>query len=198
MQNYLSVDDVTRLCHITEGTIRYWMDKGNLSFSRSSEGSDRIHADDLVRCLQRLRLRIPDELCVEEKLKILIVDDEPALRRILRLNLLGLFPGIRIEESGEGLHAGWRTTDFIPDILILDLIMPGMDGFELCHLLRNNPALQETRIIVITALKESEAKEKVFKLGANDFLSKPFTMSQLREAILRQLESSPGEIRYAG
>lgn len=103
---------------------------------------------------------------------VLIIDDSP----IVRLTLEGLLSGIEIRlveaESGEeGLALAERES---PDLLLLDVMMPGMDGFEVCRRIRANPTLAELPVIMITALDDRESRIKGIKVGADDFLSKPF------------------------
>jgi len=187
MQQLFSVSEVSRVCQLSSRDVLNWIQKGKLKAAKNLDGDYTVKREDLVRLLQNMRLCIPDELTTESPFKILIVDDEPCIRRLLRLNLLGRFPGIAIEESGEGFHAGWRAHDFVPDVIILDILMPGMDGFRLCRLIRNHEDLSETKIIAVSALRENETRTRILGLGADEFIAKPFRMEALEDAIVRLL-----------
>ncbi len=190
MEARLTISDISRMCCLPETTVVDWIRTGKLPCLIGTNGDIRVQLMDLVRLLQLLRLRIPEELCPENPLKILIVDDEPSMRRLLRLNLQGQFPGVNIEESAEGFHAGWRAHDFMPDVMLLDLRMPGINGFDVCRLIREKPEFANTKIIVVSGMGEKEAREKVLSLGANDFIAKPFDLKTLKEKILAQLPPS--------
>lgn len=187
MDEVFNEGDVSRLCHLSSRTVHHWIQKGYLIAWKTKDGGYQIKRLDLVRALQNLRLCIPDELNCDDSAKVLIVDDEPGIRKMLRLNLLGRFPGIIIEESGEGFHAGWRAHDLIPDFLILDILMPGLDGFRLCHMLRQHKELASSKIIAISALRENETRTKILSLGADEFLPKPFSIDSLEEIMVRLL-----------
>ena len=190
MEARLTIADISRICCLPETTVVDWIRSGKLPCLIGTNGDIRVQIMDLVRLLQMLRLRIPEELCTENPLKILIVDDEPSMRRLLRLNLQGQFPGVSIEESAEGFHAGWRAHDFMPDVMLLDLRMPGINGFDVCRLIRQKPEFANTRIIVVSGMGEKEVQERVLSLGANDFIAKPFDLKTLKEKILAQLPAS--------
>ena len=190
MEARLTIADISRICCLPETTVVDWIRSGKLPCLIGTNGDIRVQIMDLVRLLQMLRLRIPEELCTENPLKILIVDDEPSMRRLLRLNLQGQFPGVSIEESAEGFHAGWRAHDFMPDVMLLDLRMPGINGFDVCRLIRQKPEFANTKIIVVSGMGEKEVQERVLSLGANDFIAKPFDLKTLKEKILAQLPAS--------
>lgn len=197
MEARLTISDISKICCLPETTVTEWIRTGKLPCLIGSNGDLRVQLMDLVRLLQLLRIRIPEELCVEHPLKILIVDDEPSMRRLLRLNLIGQFPGVSIEESAEGFHAGWRAHDFVPDVMLLDIRMPGMDGFDVCRLLRAKEELKNTRIIVVSGLRDKEVQQKAMSLGANDFIAKPFDLKTLKEKILAQLPASKSSLYAA-
>ncbi len=190
MEARLTIADISRICCLPETTVVDWIRSGKLPCLIGTNGDIRVQIMDLVRLLQMLRLRIPEELCTENPLKILIVDDEPSMRRLLRLNLQGQFPGVSIEESAEGFHAGWRAHDFMPDVMLLDLRMPGINGFDVCRLIRQKAEFANTKIIVVSGMGEKEVQERVLSLGANDFIAKPFDLKTLKEKILAQLPAS--------
>lgn len=183
MDRFLSTDDIVRMCHFTETTILEWITKGKLPASRNAEGEYQITEYDLVRFLQRAHLMVPEELIRDEQLKVLIIDDEAGMRRMLRANLLSVLPGVLIEESGEGFHGGWRAHAFIPNLILLDLILPGMDGFQLCQFIRGKHEFKDTKILVITGLRDHEALSKIMDYGADGYLIKPFTIAELKNKI---------------
>jgi signal transduction histidine kinase len=116
---------------------------------------------------------------------LLIIDDDPVARQTLTA-LLGDC-GYRLEEAASGPE-GIRKASFLrPEVILLDVMMPGMDGYEVCRRLRNDPALAEVPVIMVTALDDRASRLKGLEAGADDFLSKPFDSLEL-EIRLRTLK----------
>ena len=97
------------------------------------------------------------------------------------------FKDILIEEAEEGFVAGWKTHSFRPDLVALDLMLPGMDGYHVCEFIRQFPELKNTKIIAISALNDPEVEKKFLALGANEFLVKPFDFDVLKKKIRMHL-----------
>ena len=112
---------------------------------------------------------------------ILIVDDEPGARNIL--DALLSREGYQLEFASCGGEALEKVQTITPSLVLLDVMMPEMDGFEVCRKLRDTPALAEVPIILITALDDRESRLEGIRAGADDFLSKPFDREELRVRI---------------
>jgi adenylate cyclase len=119
-----------------------------------------------------------------ERPLVLAVDDEPANLALLRKLLL--HQGYDVSEAIDGKSAIRAVEDFAPDVLCLDVMMPGMDGIEVCQRLRSVPQHAGLPILLLTALNRPEDRVRGLEAGANDFLSKPFDESELA-ARLRSL-----------
>ena len=114
--------------------------------------------------------------------RILIVDDEWSGRETLRSVLEG--EGYELEMAENGLQSIEKTKKFLPDVILLDLMMPGMTGFEVCKRIRSDPQTAEIPIIILTALDDRESLLNALKAGADDFISKPFDRYELRARLL--------------
>jgi DNA-binding response OmpR family regulator len=115
---------------------------------------------------------------LESPPRLLIVDDEPTGREIL--NDILETQGYEIASASHGAAALELAAAFDPDLVLLDVMMPGMDGFEVCRRLRANPALADVAIVLITALDDRASRLRGIEAGADDFLSKPFDRVELR------------------
>ena len=103
--------------------------------------------------------------------KILVVDDDPDIVEILRYNLsLG---GYNVKSAMNGKEAIKKAKIFIPEIILLDVMMPEMDGIETCTILKEIPSLSNTRIIFLSARNEDYTQLSAFDAGADDYISKP-------------------------
>jgi len=113
---------------------------------------------------------------------ILIVDDESAGRQTLESILEG--QGYHLEMAENGQEALEKASQLLPDVILLDVMMPIMDGFEVCKRIRNNPALAEIPIIMLTALDERQSFLKGLESGADDYITKPYDRYELRARLL--------------
>lgn len=168
-----------------------WIKEGKLSASLTAGGHHRIKAEDLIQFLSDLRLPIPVELQKTDEKRILIVDDEKNVRELIRWVIEQHFPSIAIEEAEEGFIAGWKAHDFSPDLVILDLMLPGFDGLKVCQFIKSFPQFQETKIIAMSAIMDAEIEKKFKDLGAQDVLAKPFDPDVLKEKIVKHLKLQP-------
>ena len=109
--------------------------------------------------------------------RVLVVDDEEYNRLLLR-DLLET-RGHQVEEAANGKEALQAVAAQLPDIILLDIMMPGMDGFEVCKRLKEEPRTAHIPVLMITALREREDLLRGIELGANDFLSKPIDMQEV-------------------
>jgi two-component system phosphate regulon response regulator PhoB len=113
--------------------------------------------------------------------KILIVDDDIQASGLLeRVVRMFNHEAAVVNQSTLAMDTAHS---FLPDLIILDLMMPDLNGFELCVLLRADPGFVKTPVIVVSAMEDKEAKEKAFSVGVNEYLMKPFNLTELREKI---------------
>lgn len=122
-----------------------------------------------------------------DKIKILLVDDEDFNFELLTLSL-----GERYEivYAATGQEALQKTIECGPDVLLLDVCMPGLDGYDTCRLLKNTPETNRVPIIMLSGLETETDKKEGFAAGCDDYITKPFDMSDLIEKIERYSKSN--------
>ena len=118
--------------------------------------------------------------------KILVVDDEPQIRRMMRATLTG--SGHQVDEARTGEEALEKFREFLPDLVLLDLNMPGMGGLETCRALRSG---SDVPIIILTVRNAEKEKVEALDAGADDYVSKPFGMQELLARIRAALRRAP-------
>jgi type II secretory ATPase GspE/PulE/Tfp pilus assembly ATPase PilB-like protein/CheY-like chemotaxis protein len=123
--------------------------------------------------------------------KVLLVDDEDQLRKVMR-DLLER-DGYQVTEAADGVEALDQVDRHAPDIIVLDLNIPGLDGYGVLTHLRSRPATQDVPVVVLTARGDEESEVRVFEMGADDFLSKPFRARALSARLQAVLGRSRGE-----
>ncbi len=131
--------------------------------------------------------------------KILIVDDEPDILEIIQYNLKK--EGYTIETAKDGLEALDKTKVFKPDLIILDIMMPRMNGVEVCKTLRSKPEYNDTLIIFLTALSDEASQVLGLETGADDYVNKPISPKVLVSrvnAIFRRLQITDDKVITTG
>jgi chemosensory pili system protein ChpA (sensor histidine kinase/response regulator) len=123
----------------------------------------------------------------------LVVDDSITVRRVTERFLQR--NGVRVETAKDGLDAISVMQDHKPDVILLDIEMPRMDGYEFASHVRNDPRVADVPIIMITSRVGDKHRARAIELGVNDYLGKPYQDSQLLEAIRRQLEEKGIELK---
>ena len=120
--------------------------------------------------------------------KILIVDDEPNI--VMSLEFLLKKEGFQIDTAGDGDAALDKVKSFGPDLVLLDVMMPKKSGFEVCEILRADASLSNLRIIMLTAKGREVEREKGLALGADDYITKPFSTQEVVERVRELLTST--------
>jgi CheY-like chemotaxis protein len=117
-----------------------------------------------------------------------MVDDVP-LNLLVVTKMLSRF-NFRIRTASNGIEALQKVAEEKPDLILLDILMPQMDGFEVLRRLRSDPATADLRVVILSALNTTEDIVKGFNLGANDFITKPIIMEKLISSVSDQLRLS--------
>ena len=127
-----------------------------------------------------------------ERRRILVVDDEERMVRFIRLNLE--HDGFQVSEAFNGKEAIQKMRDLTPDLILLDVMMPDLDGFEVLETIRE---VSNVPIIMLTAKGEEDDRVRGLELGADDYITKPFSPRELVsrvKAVLRRTESASGSM----
>ena len=182
----LTTYDIAKYCDIAPRTAIQWINEGKIKAYRTLGNHSRVKIQDFLKFLKENNIPIPKELesidAKDEKKKILIVDDDKNMALTIErtLKLKGKY---KLELAFNGFDAGRKVIDLKPDLVILDIRMPGMDGYEVTKRIKDLPELFHTKIIAISAFFEQDGKEKVMSLGADACLDKPFDKEKLLNVI---------------
>ena len=134
----------------------------------------------------------------KEKIKILIVDDEPDILEILKLNLQN--EGYKVSTAENGKKALKKADKINPDLIVLDLMMPIMDGIETCERLRLDSRYKNTLIMFLTARAEDYSQIAALDVGADDYINKPVKprvfLSKIKSLLRRKLEPNDSILKY--
>lgn len=180
----LKISELAESAGVMASTIRHYTDLGLLRVAGYTDGGHRLYSSaecrervSRIQLLSKRGLTLPQirqelEGKVQAK-KILVVDDEQESVDVIMELLHIQYPQWQVDTAMDGFTAGRKLLEFLPDIVVLDLMLPGIDGFSICKSIRKDPNLMNTKIIAITGYDTAEMKQKIFDAGANDYLAKP-------------------------
>jgi len=184
MKQSFSTSEVAKYCHVTADTIRKWAEAGRIQVFKTPGGHRRIRREDLIRFLRENNIPMHTELD-NSGVKVLVVDDEKSVLSLIRRFLERAQTSFQVEVAMDGFDAGHQVASFRPDVVFLDLRLPGIDGFEVCRRIKATPEHAGTHVIAMTGYYEGETVNRVIELGASMCLQKPFTPDDLRRALAK-------------
>jgi excisionase family DNA binding protein len=169
--------EVAEICNVSQQTIIRCFDSGKLQgFRVPGSKFRRIPRDALVQFMKEND--IPLDLLDSGKRKILIVDDDPAITEMLQ-DVLERDGRFEVKATNTGYEAGILTQSFNPDLLLLDYLLPDINGNVVCKTIRENPAFSHMKIIFVSGVVNPDEVEQLIKAGADDFIKKPFDVEKL-------------------
>jgi excisionase family DNA binding protein len=184
----LTTKDIAGYCQVTQRTAVQWINEGKLKFFRTPGKHIRVSREDFVAFLKTYNMPVPRDLepsaeaDSRAKRRVLIVDDDremvDAIARILRNEKM-----YDLEAAYDGFEAGQKFMTRKPDLVILDVRMPRVDGYKLCSAIRNSPENRDVKILIVSGLVGEKDRQMIKKLGADDYLAKPFSGQDLKTKI---------------
>jgi len=179
---FITTSNASSLCGVARTTLTKWIDQGLLKAFITPGGHRKIAEEDLLDFMQRQGIG-PQE-GKGQKERILVVDDNPDDIRMLEAAFLPAADRYEVHSANSGFQAIYKIGDLKPDMVILDLIMPDMDGFEVCERIKNDPDTRDIKVIAVTAYYDREKEGKAYRCGADAFFRKPLDLKGLVEKIL--------------
>jgi len=189
-ERFLTTGDVASYCEVTPTAVLKWIGLGKLPVFTTPGGHYRILRTDFRAFLEASGMFIDEGFFGKDRKRILIVDDEPTVVGFIE-KALRLEGNYELATAFDGFEAGRQLTMFQPDLIILDLVLPGVNGFEICRRVKRDPSTQHVKVLVITGFATDENIEKVLQYGADDYLGKPLKLEDLRERVHRLLANEP-------
>ncbi len=178
--------EVAAFCHVTINAVKKWIAAGKLVAFRTPGGHFRVNREDFLTFLDKYKLEIKEEFFPVRK-KILIIDDEPGVREFVKGALEAMNGGYQIETAGDGYEALIKVGDFKPELLVLDIRMPKIDGFEVCRRIKQDAHTSQIKILAVTAYGSDDI-ERIIQCGADFCLPKPIKLKDFQKNVQRLLK----------
>jgi len=188
-RSFLTTFEISELCEVNPTTVQNWVKEGKLKAYATPGGHRRIRREDLVSFMREFGMPIPSML-EEPAPYILIVDDEKDMLDLLTEVMLSGEEDLEVAGAQSGVDALLMIGERKPDLLILDIRLPGMNGIEVCQKLKAGAATRNLKIVAITGDHDAAVRARVLASGADLFFAKPFDMMQFRNECI-QLMNSP-------
>jgi len=178
-----STSEVAKFCHVTADTIRKWAEAKRIKVFKTPGGHRRIRRDDLVAFMCENDIPLNDELSTEGT-RILLIDADQSMFAVIKRFLDRAESNFEIEVATNGFEAGRQIGVFRPNVVFLDMALPGINGAEVCRqikLAQGNGT--ETKIIATMIHYTEEMAQQYLDMGASSCLEKPFTPDDLRRTL---------------
>jgi excisionase family DNA binding protein len=183
----LTVSQASKYCKVSSKTIINWIDAGYIKAYKTVGGHRRIKKEDLDQFLKDKGMPLPEGPKVEERKKILVVDDDKIIVETIVQSLEEDEFGYEMISASDGFEAGLQVNHFKPDLLILDIMMPDINGYEVCQKIKTNPDSKNTKIIVLSAYLDDDAFTQMKEYGADACFSKTLPLEQLKFEVAKLL-----------
>lgn len=195
-KNILTTGDIADHCQVSYETVVNWIKAAKLKAHATPGGHKRVHLDDFQNFLKTHgMLPFQQEQAVSRTPRILVVDDEPDVVDIV-LDILRRQNAYELAAAADGFEAGIQVARYQPDLIVLDLMMPHLNGFKVCQLIKNNPETQHIAILVLTAYSRDENVSRALECGADYCMTKPFQTTDLVE-VVASLLANQQQVRIA-
>lgn len=184
----LTSHEVGGLIQVNPTSVNKWVADGLIPAFRTPGGHRRIRAIDLVSFLDAHKMPIPREIEGIARRRVLIVDDDQKLLKSMERSLKKYSARMNVHTVTNGIDALIQVGSFKPHLVVLDVLMPEIDGFEVCQRLKSNPETSHIHVLITSAQAKGDVEKKAKEAGASGYSPKPIEAHTLLELLgLQQL-----------
>lgn len=181
--------EAASICKVSQQTIIRCFDSGRLTgFKVPGSKFRRIPREELIRFMKVNN--IPIDILESGRKRVLVVDDDPQIVELFQ-DMLGRDGRFEIRSASTGYDAGLETEAFKPHLIILDYMLPDINGNIVCKRLRERPASKDTRVVFVSGVVNQDEISQLMAAGADDFIKKPFNVHKLLARIAELLGLEP-------
>lgn len=188
MEDILTVFKASQYCKVSPKTIINWIESGHIQAYKTVGGHRRIKKTDLIDFMRRQGIPAPEgETTMTERKRVLVVDDDPIIVETIVQALEEDEHDYEVVSASDGFEAGLQVNHFRPHLMILDIMMPDIKGYEVCRKIKTDEDTKQIQIIVLSAYLDDEKFKRMKEHGADVCFSKPFPLPQLKKEVARLL-----------
>lgn len=183
-KEFLGTTEIAEILGVTRVTAYRWVKSGMLKGFRIGRGSFRVLKDDFDEFLDKSGMvEFLNRSAAKTSVKILVVDDNPKIVESIKTFLERAYPHYHVVGTTSSFEAGQLVMSFRPDVVVLDLLMPGLDGFAVCRRIKSDPFTKNMAVIAMTGYGTPENLKRIKDEGAAVVLIKPFDYRELATMI---------------
>jgi len=190
MDTILTVFKASKHCSVSPKTIINWIEAGHIKAYKTVGGHRRIKKEDLENFMKKQGIPIPDEDQDQGRKRILVVDDDPIIVDTIVQALIEDEHNYEVFSASDGFEAGLKVKEFKPHLMILDIMMPGIKGDEVCKKIKSDSETENIKILILSAYLDEEKFKTMEEYGADVCFSKPLQLPELKEEVSRLLALS--------
>lgn len=177
-----STGEAAKICKLSQQTIIRCFDKGQLQgFRVPGSKFRRVTRESLLKFMKSNN--IPVDGLGSSKIRVLVVDDDPMIVELF-VDVLSADGRFELATAQTGFDAGLMTQQFLPDIIVLDYMLPDINGNVVCKTIRQNPSMSKIKILIISGMVNPAEVDQLMQAGANDFIKKPFDIDVVIKRIV--------------
>lgn len=186
MKTVFTTGEAAKICKVSQQTIIRCFDSGQLKgFRVPGSRFRRIPREALYRFMKENK--IPTDALESGRRRILVVDDDPAVVELIE-DVLSADPRFELRSVNNGFGAGMLAKEYRPELMILDVMLPDINGKAVCELIRSDPTMSDIKIIAISGMVEEDKIDELREAGADDFMHKPLDIDELSRRICQLLD----------
>ncbi len=178
--DYLTPNEVAGLLLVSPITVRQWAQKGMLAAHTTAGGHRRFTRADVERFAAERGVTLADQIEAQaQRTRVLVVDDDAQLNSYLVALLQTSVDDIEVYGAADGFAAGQLVAEHKPDIVILDIMMPGLDGVQVCKAIKASTHSAHAHVVAMTGHHSEQLEHRIIEAGAAVLLKKPFSADEL-------------------
>lgn len=182
VKDLFTTGEAAEICKVSQQTIIRCFDAGKLEgFRVPGSKFRRIPRESIIKFMRENNISLAN-LSIAGKKKVLIVDDDLEIVELL-VDVLTRDGRFEVRTATSGYEAGLMTQQFRPDVILLDYMLPDVNGNIVCRTIKKNPDFVNTQVIIVSGVVNSDEIEDLLKSGASDFVKKPFNIVELVDKI---------------
>jgi two-component system, OmpR family, response regulator len=189
-QTVFTTFEIAQMLSVDIGAVIRWVNQGKLKAFRTPGRHRRVQKSDLLSFLETYQMPVPHAISRPHPL-ILLVEDEALVRMGLKAMIQDMHRPFLIEEAADGFEAGKKMSELAPDLVVLDVRLPGVDGFRICQEIRADSRLAASKILVVSGQLTADERRHILSCGADDVLAKPVDPEEFKTKIAKLLQLSP-------
>ncbi len=185
---FFTTFEISQICGVNPTTVQNWVKSKKLKAFKTPGGHRRVRREDLIQFMKEFNIPFPEGFA-SSRPRVMIVDDEIEILDLLEELLKSGEEEIEVARAQSGVAALLMIGEYRPDLLIVDMMMPGMNGIEVCQRLKSSPSTQNIKIIAISGDQGPSLRERVLTAGADLFFAKPLDVVAFRQQCFNLLQS---------